>query len=178
MYFSASEKLSNQKYTSQMVYKQRSLMVLKHSWQMAWLAIYQLISHRSLAMGPSCIQLPVVLFQSEKHWLIYLLSSRKFCATFCKSNHTPTTNAGSLLPRPLPDFISQPWRKSGEDLGPLDHEARLSKWSKQLVASCVYRDTIYWRYCSLVPRLLAVSELKMSLLQGEGLETQTVAFFK
>ena len=23
----------------------------------------------------------------------------------------------SLVSRPLPDFISQPWRKSGEDLG-------------------------------------------------------------
>ena len=92
-------------------------MVLKHSWQMAWLAIYQLISHRSLAMGPSCTQLPVVLFQSEKHWLIYLLSSRKFCANFCKSNHTPTTKAGSLLPRPLPDFISQLWRKIGRRSG-------------------------------------------------------------
>ena len=182
-------------------------MVLKHSWRMAWLAIYQLISH-CLAMGPSCIQLPVVLFQSENTDSFTFWVAENF-AIFCKSNHTPTTNAGSLLPRPLPDFILQLRRKIGRrpgTIGPWSqtltvwlHEINKfywvtfgiinlarslgenevhTKWSKQLVASCVYRDTIYWRYCSLVPRLLAVSELKMSLLQGEGLETRTVAFLK
>ena len=30
-----------------------------------------------------------------------------------------TSPCTSLVPRPLPDFISQPWRKSGEGLGSL-----------------------------------------------------------